>query len=227
MFCNNQLRGNIRDCAPNLGGLKELYIGLVNWYDDYEQSRSLQVSKLFRKQTPNDQYIDTIFGVVAESGGAFLPGAGFVLNPLPEYFQDFTAGPPLFKFDLGNSGAEVTSTPTVSPENGTAIVENRVTFNLDHFNAKRRTEASLLLHNELWAIARDNKGNYVLLGVPVNYTSGEKYTTTPLTLVEGPSTTGSALADANRGVITLQSFSNIFPPAVMSLARLATWVGQD
>lgn len=221
MFCNQLLRGNIRDCAPNLGGLKNLYIGLLDYAYDYDQNTLLVVSKELK-----ERYVGLIQGddsdvtpIVNTMFDAFSVEYYMSLN---EDACEIAAGlqankKPLFKFDLGKTGAEVTATPTVSLENGTSMVENRLTFQLDVLNITRRATLALLQNNDLWAIAEDNKGNFILLGVPVTYEDGVKYTTTPLRLVDGSATTGASFGDANRATVVLSSISNIIPPSATGL----------
>lgn len=197
MPCNSTLTGYARDCQPNVGGLRALYIANAGWHGTATNN---DVVGLVPEYYDADKY-----AIAANASGSYT------FNSVPSG----TTPLPFKKYDLPKAGATLTHAATVDPSTGVQVVESRVTVYLDNLNNARRLEFNRLLGGQFVVVAEDNMGNFVLLGCPLDFSSADydDLRTSPCEASAGDATSGAQLSEANRAILTLSCFSNIMPPA--------------
>lgn len=103
------------------------------------------------------------------------------------------------------------ATPTVNKQNNTLFFDQQITFKMADWDASVRDKFLLLAKGKVVAIAKNNKGNYTLLGREGG-----------LSILSGEMNSGTAFEDGFNVTVTLSAKSALPPVEVAS-----TVIGTD
>ena len=104
-------------------------------------------------------------------------------------------------FNFRPGAASMTSTSTIDPVSGTAMVQTQLVMNFGRMEAAKRTEIQALLQGEVQVIAIDNNGEAWFLS----------YDNPVVAVGSQNAQTGAAKTEANQYSITLQDESAALP----------------
>ena len=110
------------------------------------------------------------------------------------------SAPAAATFEFRKGSSSMSSTLTVSEENGTAYISTEVAMRFAKMETAKRTSMMSLIYAETVALVEDQNGKWWLLGYD-----------NPVTVSAGNGNTGTAMGDANEYGVTLHDESEAYP----------------